>query len=110
MKKFANGMYEVRITGITYGESSIKKTPFFICRFEGSGRYHEEKIHLTENSKKYIKYLYYNAGVKSTKYDGSDLIRADLGIRIVTGTNIKETGQAGVQLGMVTVQVLRVFH
>lgn len=93
MKKFANGIYEVRITGITYGESCIKKTPFFICRFEGSGRYYEEKVHLTENSKKYLTYLYYKAGVRSNNLDGSDLIGAELGLKIITGTSVKTTGE-----------------
>lgn len=93
MKKFANGIYEVRITGITYGESSIKKTPFFNCRLEGSGRYHEEPVYLTEKSKKYIKNLYYIAGVSTNKFDGSDLVGSELGIEIVTGTSVKATGE-----------------
>lgn len=86
MKQFSNGIFHVKITNVTYGESKFKKSPFFCCRFENEYSYYDYRIYLNGNSIKYRKYFYSIAGISSNKYDGSGLIGANLCIEIVSGS------------------------
>lgn len=93
MEKLTNGIYNVKITSVNFGESEHKKTRYMLCRFEAGNRYYDHRIYLTGNSIKFIKLLYYKASVKSKDYSGTDLIGAELGIEITSGSFVRETGE-----------------
>lgn len=93
MKKFANGVYQVTITAVTSCVSEVKKTSYYLVKFESADRYHEERIYQSGNFLKLIKYLYFKAGIKSNKYTCLDLIGVPIGVQIGTGACVKNDGK-----------------
>lgn len=92
MKKLSNGTYNVKIAYVNEGQSEHKNIPYMLCGFECEGRIYEHRIYLSGNSLKFIKLLYYKAGINSKKYDGYELIGAELGIEIISGSYVREGG------------------
>lgn len=92
MKKFPNGIFKVKITDITYGESEMKKTPYFLCKFENGIRYIEERVHLTKESGSYIKMLFAKVGLYPSQSTVENLIDRELWIEVVSGKSCKNDG------------------
>lgn len=98
MFKFANGKYFVKITNISYGVSEYKKTPYFLCRFEGEYyeddyRFVEKRFYQTKNSIPYIKKIFNAAGIDTNDLNPEKLIGSILKIEVTSGGRVNSNSQ-----------------
>lgn len=93
MKKFANGIYSVKITEITTGESSIKRSPFIELTYSNGKRYIKDRIHISKNGWKYLSLIFWKAGLDYARNSIDELIGSRIGIEVISGGYVSHYGE-----------------
>jgi hypothetical protein len=88
------GQHRVAIAKVLHGKSSIKRTPYFVCRFENQWGYLYQRFYITEGSKLFLKRFFEAASIYGNAVETKELLGKELFVSVETKDRVDfETGE-----------------